>query len=494
MVNLCVIAWSRRKQKYNSVIKIGGKQGDKLILATEKIVESNLSLSRIKMKKPVIFSILLLLFFQAARAQEVITLEKALDSAMANNLQIKQAQFQESLAEKDVLQSKMDLYPSANAGSSASWNWGTFFDQSTGRLITTSGNSVGASFSVSAPLFRGFQRLNQIAANKYLLLSDKSYTEKIKNDLQLAVVTTYMEALTNHDLLEASHQQLKLSREQLSVEQANFDVGNRTLADLSQAKSQVATDELNVTSSGNAYELSILNLKQLMEMDPSTDITLEKPELPEVGEIASVYDAGTVFSNAVRSFPEIRQAEYNRLAAEKNIDIARGGYYPTLSLSGGLSTVYSSSNENLMTGKPFSLSKQFHDNFSQSLGITLNIPIFNNLRTRIGVSKAKISYQNALIAEQQTKNELNKIINQAVLDLRAAEKQYRSSEQAFISMQEAFNVIKQRYEVGLANSIELSTSQTNMNKAEFDLITAKYNIIFRRKVIDFYLGKPINFN
>ncbi len=454
-------------------------------------MEMSLRMAFIRMKS--VLSLIVLSFWaMISNAQETISLEKVLETALANNLQVKQAIFQERLSEKDVLQSKMNLYPSANAGSSANWNWGTFFDQSAGRLITTSGNSLGASFSVSAPIFQGFQRVNQISANKYLLLSDRSQVEKIKNDLQLAVVTTYLEALTNGDLMKASHQQLKLSKQQLEVALANFDVGNKTLADLAQAKSQVAADELNVTSSENAYELSMLNLKQLMEMDPSITMVLEKPKQLSVGDKAEFYDPNAVYEQAVSHFPEIKMAEYNRLAAAKNIAIARGGYYPSLSFSGGLSTIYSSSNENLATGEPFSVSKQLHDNLSQSVGLTLSIPIFNNFRTRIGVSKAKISYENSMVMEQQAKNELNKIINQAVLDLRAAEKQHRSSVLAFSSTQEAFNVIQQRYDVGLATSIELNTSQTNMNKAEFDLITAGYNVVFRSKVIDFYLGKPLH--
>lgn len=275
---------------------------------------------------PILLCVFLSFRAMLSNAQELIPLEKALDLALANNLQVKQAALQVALSEKDVLQAKSDLYPSANAGSSASWNWGTFFDQSAGRLITTSGNSLGASLSVSVPIFKGFQRVNQISMNKYLLMSDQSQVDKIKNDLQLAVVTTYLEALTNHDLMEASREQLTLSKEQLEVTLANFEVGNKTLADLALAKSQVAKDELTVTSARNAYELSIVTLKQLMEMDPSIPMILEKPKPLGPQPTAASYDPVTVYNHAVKYFPEIRRAEYNRLAAAKNIAIARGGY------------------------------------------------------------------------------------------------------------------------------------------------------------------------
>jgi outer membrane protein len=439
------------------------------------------------------FAFLMLLVFSMRNgyAQEIISLQKALEISLANNLQIKQVQFQASLSEQDLRQAKMNLFPTVNSNISSDFRWGSYFDQLTGSLNTQSVNSLNGNISSSVMIFQGFQRVNQVLANKYLLLADQSSYEKAKNDLQLAVVTTYLESLTNQDLALASLEQLKLSTQQLEVEQINFDVGNRTIADLAQAKSQVALDESNVTFTQNAFDLSILNLKQLMEMDPSIEIVLEKPTLADPSNIESSYSAKEVFDYAVENFPEIEFAKYNSEFAKKNIDIAKGGFYPALSASAGLGSGYTSSFIDPQTNDIMAFREQLKANRSEFIGLSLSIPIFNNFRTRIGVKKAKISYQNALLGEQKAKNDLNKIINQAVLDLKAADKNYTSSRLVFESMKEAFNVIKQRYDVGIANAMELSTSQTNMNKAEFDFITAKYNMIFRSKVIDFYLGKSI---
>lgn len=440
------------------------------------------------------FLIVFVFSIRGGYAQEVVTLEKALELALANNLQIKQAQFQTSLSEQDVRQAKMNFFPTLDANSSGDLRWGSYFDNLTGKLNSSSTNSLSGNVGSSATIFQGFQRINQVSANKYLLLADESAMEKVKNDLSLAIVTTYLEALTNQDLTLASEEQLKLSTQQLEVEQINFEVGNKTLADLSQAKSQVALDELNVTSTQNAFDLSKLNLKQLMEMDPSVDILLEKPELPEVAILESTHSAQEVYQYAVENLPEIQVEKYNSEAAKKNIDIVKGGFFPTLSASASLGTGYTSTLNYPFTDDLMSFRDQLKANRSEFIRLSLSIPIFNNFRTRINVKKAQITYQNALLGEQRAKNDLNKIINQAVLDLRAAGKNYTSSGLVFESMKEAFNVIKQRYDVGLANSIELSTSQTNMNKAEFDYITAKYNLIFRSKVIDFYLGKNIFLN
>src|SRR5690606_21235452 len=208
----------------------------------------------------------------------------------------------------------------------------------------------------------------------------------------------------------------------------------------------------------------------------------------------NVYSAAQVYEEAASIYPDVRMAREQTQVAERNIAIAKSAYYPTVSLGGNLGTNYSSAIPDLEINSPvMRFGKQLQRNFAQSVGVTINIPIFNNLQTKINVNRARISYQNALVNEQLTNNNLSKIINQAVLDLRSAEKRLYSTETAFTSAKDAFEVIEQRFEVGLANSIELFTAQTNRNKAEFDYIQARYDLIFRSKVIDFYLGKTIAF-
>ncbi|GGG94490.1 transporter [Parapedobacter pyrenivorans] len=434
------------------------------------------------------------IYIGRATAQEQITILEAVERAITNNLQVKQAEFQYALSDQDLLLSRMTFYPSVNGAISGSKNWGLSFNTDVGQLTTESANNVNGGISADVSLFQGFSRVHQVAANRHQLMANASNIDKVKNDLALSVATKYLECLTNMDLLTASQQQLALSEEQLAVAQANFEVGNNTLADLSQAKSQVATDELNVTTAENAYDLAILDLKQLMEMQPSVSIELVKPQVADFENTEVVYSAEQVYQQAMTAYPDIKVAQEQSLMAERNIAVARGNYYPSLSLGGNLGTNYSSAIPDIELATPtMRFGKQIRRNFAQSVGITLSIPIFNGLQTRVNVSRAKINYQNALTNEQLAKNNLNKIINQAVLDLRAAEKRYYSTETAFASANDAFEVLSQRFEVGLANSVELFTAQTTRNKAEFDHIQARYNLIFRSKVIDFYLGNEINF-
>ena len=433
-------------------------------------------------------------------AQKLVPIKVAIYHALDNNLQVKQARFQAALAEEDLKQAKSQFYPTLNADVNGSMRFGRYFDQYTAQLVP-SVNTASGGISTDIPIFQGFQRINQIRADKSQLSADQSNVEKAKNDLVLSVATTYLEALTNQDLLTAAEQQLKLSQRQLEVANANYEVGNNTLADLSQAKSQVATDELNVTSARNAYELSMLNLKQLMEMDPAEDIMLEKPDIELEEQTAVIYDPSEIFATALEAQPDIQAAEFSTEVAKANIDIAKGAYYPTLGFGAGYNTSVSSVASRMVgldaNNEPIyervNFGDQLKENESPYIGLSLRIPIFNRFQTRTSVNKAKINYQYALTNEQLAKNNLNKIIAQAVLDLRAAMTRYHSTETAFASAKDAFEVISQRYDVGLANSVELFTAQTTMNRAEFDHIQARYDILFRSKVIDFYLGNEINF-
>ena len=189
------------------------------------------------------------------------------------------------------------------------------------------------------------------------------------------------------------------------------------------------------------------------------------------------------------NFPDIKLAELRKLVLQKEIDIAKSGYYPSSEFANGHWVPrYSNGSFGNTT-----FATQIQDNFNQFIGFGLNIPVFNGFSARSAVRRAKISLQNGEVNEQIAKNNLNKVINQAVYDLRAAEKRYYSSQIAFESSKDAFNAIEQRYGVGLVNSLDFNLAQTNLNKAQFDQIQARYDLLFRSKVIDYYLGNPITF-
>ena len=421
-------------------------------------------------------------------AQERITLKRATELVIENNLQIKQAQFSEAISDENLSQSKLALYPNLNANTGLNFNFGRSIDPLTNQFINQAISSTSGNVTSNTALFQGFRKVNEISQNKLQLEADKSNTQKVKNDLVLAVVTNYLSVLNAEDLLIAANQQLDIAKQQQDIEQKFFDVGNKTLADLSQAKSQVATAELNVTNAKNQVDLSFLNLAQLLELDPSVPFEIEKPKIDNISNVNAAYSALDVFKTASMNFPDIKLADYRKQVFEKEIDIAKANYFPSLNLQSGFGTRYSNG-----TFGNTSFSKQVKDNYNQFIGFGLSIPIFNGLAAKSSVRRATINFQNAIVSEQLAKNNLNKVINQAVYDLRAAEKRYYSAQTAYESSKEAFNVIEQRYAVGLVNSLDFNQAQTNLNKAQFDQIQARYDFIFRSKVIDYYLGNPITF-
>ncbi|RZK74524.1 MAG: TolC family protein, partial [Pedobacter sp.] len=266
--------------------------------------------------------------------------------------------------------------------------------------------------------------------------------------------------------------------------------------------------------------ISYITLAQLMDIPSSSVYSVSAPVLGSFNSQSSDHNPEEVYSSAMKTNPDIRLAALQTEASKAGIDVAKGNYYPTLSFGAGLNTNYSSGRDRVLSiiqngfreigrtqvgdevvltpdfttlTETYRFNDQLKDNFGQYVGVSLRIPIFNGFAARSTVRRAKISYMQYQTQEQLAKNNLNKVIYQAVADLKAAESRFRSTTNTFQAQKDAFNVIDQRYAVGLVNSLDYSTSQTNLNKAEIDMIQAKYDLLFRSKLIDYYLGKQIIF-
>jgi outer membrane protein len=452
--------------------------------------------------KPIAFlTVLIALLSVGARAQEKITLQMAVDRTLANNLTIKQSQINEAIGNVDLEQAKNNLrLPRLNASTDGGYRFGR--SQVAAQLAYTSQTSLNISggAQLDYTIFQGGQLRNQIIQNRLLLDVNKGQTAKLKNDLILNVVTTYLQILTNQDLVIAAKQQIDLANQTLQRSDISFKAGNQTLADLSQAKAQVSTATLNLTTAQNQLDLSLLILKQYMEADPYTPIEVERPDISKLTDVQTIYDANEVVRTALTINPDIRLAEMQQRTYQQAIKLAKGAYYPTVSLYGGLFSSYTDrvrtkllglDNNNQPIYGPYSAFNQLSDNFNQNLGLSIQIPIFNRFNTRSTVRKAELNFQNAQLNTQISKNNLSKTIIQAVLDLQAADKQYQSATQTFEANKAALNVTKQRYDVGLVNSLDYNTAVTNYNRSQTDMIQARYSVIFRSKIIDYYLGKII---
>lgn len=450
---------------------------------------------------------------------EKISIQQSIDLTLQNNIQIKQASLKESLSDINIRQSKLALLPNLNGNTNLNFNFGRSVDQLSYQFVNQQVTNSNGGLSSSVTVFQGFQKLNQIAQNRLQFQADKSQTAQVKNDLMLNVINTYLAVLANSDLTVAAQNQLELSKQTLNREQKLFDVGNKTTADISQAQSQYSTAEFNLVNAQNQLDISKLNLAQLMERDPSNPFDVIKPVIENVAFTDTTYLAKDVYQRALSTQPEIALVNYNKLVAQKSVDFAKGSLYPRLTLTGSLGSGYSSgsfqtigapilngtrpigitqiTNEVVVTPVYISnlqktpFNNQIDQNFNQSISFGLSIPIFNGLQSRTSVKRAQINLENVTYAAQLAKNNLNKTINQTVLDVKAAKKRYDAAQKTFDANKVAYEAISQRYEVGLVNSLDLTTSKTNFDKSQFDLIQAKYNLLFKSKMIDFYLGNPL---
>src|SRR3569833_503883 len=453
-----------------------------------------------------------------ASAQETITLQKAIDLALERNLTIKQAQVTERLATEDYQQAKNNLLPSVTATPQASYNFGRTPNLATYSYTSQSFLYVNGQASVSLTLFAGGALRSQILQNKLLLDADKSATQKAKNDLVLLVATDYLTILTSQDLVAAAKQQLSIAQISLDRTQKNFDAGAQSLADLSQSKAGVSTAQLNLTTAQSQLDIAILTLKQYMEMDPKTDIKNEIPDISKMTDTKPVYDASEVIKTALVVNPDVQVEELLEIGYAEAIKVARGSYYPTVSLFGGIGSNYSSISQYVIgtttiqqqigtvqgTNEPvfgqfqspvysskYSFFNQFGNYLNQAVGISVNIPIFNKFQTRTNLRKAKLNYENAQLTTRLTKNKLAKTIYQAIEDLEAAVKRYASTQQTYQADKDALDAMQQRFNIGLANPLDYNTTLTNYEKAQNDMIASKYEVVFRSKVIDYYLGNKI---
>lgn len=434
-----------------------------------------------------------------ARAQEKFTLEQCVNYAMEHNLTIKQARYTQAVSEVNYLQTKVNLAPTVNANVSQYNNFGRSVNQVTYSYSNTTTNNLNYGIGADWVIFGGVQRLNQIRQAKYTLMADQTSVEKTKQDVSLNVVSQFLSIMFNEEQVNNLTNQLNVSKEQLETAKKKADVGTITEADYLQFKAQVATDETNLTNAQNQLEISSLELKQLLNIEPQQTFSIARPSDAQMIEASrNAYDAAYVYNEALKINPSIKVSEYQRLSYEKSLSIARGAYYPTLSMNANLGSYYSWNyyvpvDPNNPTGPDYrpSFKDQYTTFLGKSVNLSLNIPIFNGLQSRNNVKKAKINYENAKATEELTKNQLNKTIAQAVADLRAAEKKNVSAKESFESLKKAYEYSQKRFDVGLINSLDLNIAKTNYSKAESEALQAKYDMIFKSKVIDYYLGKPL---
>ena len=423
------------------------------------------------------------------QAQEIWDLKRCIDYAIEHNLSIKQQEDIQQQNEIEVSTAKWNRLPNLNGGVSHSFNFGRSIQaDNTYKSLNT--QNTGLNLSTSVPLFTGMQLTNNIALAKLNLKAAVEDLNKAKEDISIQVTSNYLQVLFNKELSKIAHEQVMLSKEILSQKEAFFTNKKISKADLYEAKSRVAQDELSAVQAENNYKLSLLDLSQLLELPNPDEFEIVVPETDTLVNADILMSPVDIYAEAIAVKPAVKAAQYRLEGAQKNIRIAQSAYYPQLSLSAGLSTNY----YNVSGRENGHFGAQLRDNFSQYIGFSLSVPIFNRFATRNRVRNARIQQHSFNLQLEEVKKILYKEIQQAYYNAINASTQYASSRTANQAAQLSFNLMKEKYIVGKANSTEYNEARTIWMKAISDFIQAKYDYLFRCKILDFYRGIPLNIN
>ena len=446
------------------------------------------------------------------------SLEDCISYAIDNNIQVKQAKLGIELARENLLQSKANSLPRINANASHSYNFGRTVDQFTNDFVTERVQSNNLSISGNVILFNGLRNWNSVKQNKHDLMASQWDSDKMLNDITLAIASNFMQILFNQELVTIAENQVALSKDQQQVTSKLVDAGTLARGSLLDVDAQVAQDELRLLELNNQLELSYLTLMQLLDLEYDTNFDIQRPVIQLEKEAKVLSTAGQIYDAAVVNMPQIKSSSEKRNSALVALSIAKGGHYPTISLGGSYGTGYSSGRNQIAsmefatwsvqyteigevvwipnytyTFETTPFEDQINDNLNQSIGFNMSIPVFNGLQTKNSIGRARIALKNAEYAMDLEKLRLKEDIQRAYMDAVAALKKYRASEKAVDSYLESFNYVKKKFDVGMVTALDFKESKSRLGSIRAELAQAKYDYVFKTKVLEFYQGNPLVF-
>ena len=436
-------------------------------------------------------SLLVALFISIATfSQKKWTLKEAVDYALENNINIKQNKLNLDIAETNVKDAKGNFLPRVNGNASGNLSAGSNFNPVTNNRTSSQtffGGGIGLSAGVT--LFNGYRNLNIYKQAKLGIESSKTDLETIKNDISLRVINAYLNVLFSRENLNASKIQANISKKQIDAAKSRFEAGVIPKGDLLNAQSTAANDIQNVIANENALNLALLNLAQLLQV-PSENFNVAdlNVDLPSAELFYS--NSQIVYDKALTTQPQIERAKLAIQNADLDIEISKSGYLPTISTS-----IFANTNYNYIlkpSGVPSgNFFDQLEGNLGYGLGLSVNVPIFNGFKNDANVERSKINKE---IFETRLENEklnLQQTIEQSFLDVKAAVKTYEAAKISLESQKEAFKNAEERYNYGAMTLFDFDLVRTRLVNAEAAMIRAKYDYVFKTKVLQFYSGELI---
>jgi outer membrane protein len=465
-----------------------------------------------------------------------LSLPECVDIALKNNLRVRRGIYNVETSNVNLFQAKMNFLPSLNAGSSYNFNFGRSLNPVTNAFEAQRANSMNVQLTSSFLIFNGLRVTNTFRQSKLDVAAADEDLQKAKNDVILNVVTLYINVIFNKELLQNTEYQLSSGQQQLERITRQVAAGALPMSNQLTQEAQVATFEVNLINQENSLNLSLLQLKQSMQVPASEPMDVIVPELT-LDNLVLDATPDQVYMESIKTMPEIRSALLKVQSAQMALKAAKGSLYPRLSLNAAAVSNYSSLNTNvpvfatdatpIYTPQPgqrpiayayvpgFGVPNdavpvyqpfvpvarvdpngqfdQLNNNLSQQVGFQLQIPIFNQWSTRANVQRAAIQSELARINEIEIQNTLRQTIETAYNDANAASKTYAASLKQVNAREEAYRMVLQRFDLGSANFVEKQIAENDLFQSRSDLTRAKYNFIFRKKILDFYQGKQIEY-
>ena len=420
-------------------------------------------------------------------AQQPWTLEQCIDYAVTHNISIKQYENRQRQQELQLSTARNNRLPDLNASASENFSFGRGLT-SENTYTNTNTSSTSFSLGTSIPLLTGNRIPKNIELSRLNLEASTQDLEKAKNDIRVQVAQQYVQVLYDMEISGVARRQVAIDSAQIARLESLFKLGRASEAEVAQQRAALAQSQLTVTQADNNTQLALLSLSQLLEL-PSPEGFSISSTIVAADSSKATPSPDAIYAEALALRPEIQAEKLRLKGADANIDIARSSLFPSLSFSAGLGSNYYKT-----SGFPADdFAKQMKNNFSQYLGFSLSVPIFNRFSIRNNIRSAKIDRENQLLALDNTKKQLYKEIQTAYYNTVTSRQKLQSSEEAYRSSKMAFSLMQAKYEIGKATSTEFNEARANLLKTESDLTQARYEYLYQTALIQFYRGQPLHF-
>lgn len=427
-----------------------------------------------------------LIFAISAKSQSTWSLQQCIDTALKNNIPVQRAGLQTQTAQVNWQQSRMNLLPDLFFDVSHGLNAGRSIDPSTNTFVNqnVSGGNYGVNSNVA--LFNGLSFQNRVKQNAYAYEASKMQQQQTKDELVLNVILGYLSVLNNEDQLQLAYQQASTSQAALDRLQVMNTQGAVKPSDVSDLKGQLMNDQLNILNAKNTLETSKLNLAQLMNKNYDSAMKVEKID---VDEFLTNYPstANEIYRTSLGQFALVKAVELQKTSSFYSWKAAKGRMYPTLSLGAGINTRYSSLAENAGVKIPYT--DQLKNFKNTAVGLQLSIPLFNRSTYRNQAKLANIILKDDELVEANTKQQLHQQIDQAYLNMSNAYERYKVLLTQVDAYDQSFKAAEIRYKAGVGTSIDYLTAKDRLDRANINLINAKYDFVLRKRILDYYSGK-----